>query len=83
MSPDSEQQLLRVSDVANHLGVSRRVVYEWVATGVVPREVVLRAGRAVYFKRRALEAWLAGRDGMEPTTTLSTDGPESRSGAGT
>jgi excisionase family DNA binding protein len=58
--------LLRVAEVADILGVSPRVAYEWLIRGVIPPEVMVRAGRAVYVKRLALEAWLAGRDGMEP-----------------
>jgi excisionase family DNA binding protein len=66
-TPDS--QLLRVSEVADYLGVSCRVVYEWVATGVIPQGAIVRAGRAVYVKRLALEEWLAGRDGTQPPMT--------------
>ena len=51
--------LLRVAEVGVLLGVSRRQVYKWITFGVIPREVVLRAGRAVYIKRVALEQWLA------------------------
>ncbi len=66
VSGTSEPDLLRASDVADRLGVSCRVVYEWAATGVIPREAILRAGRALYFKRLALEEWLAGRNGAVP-----------------
>jgi excisionase family DNA binding protein len=65
MNPGSERQLLRVADAADRLGVSPRVAYEWLANGVIPAEVVVRAGRAVYIKRQALDAWLAGRNGKE------------------
>jgi len=34
-----EPYLLRVADAADRLGVSPRVVYEWLATGVIPPEV--------------------------------------------
>jgi len=61
-----ERTLLRVGEVAAVLGVSKRVAYAWVAAGVLPRGAVLRAGRAVYVKRLALERWLAGRDEVEP-----------------
>jgi excisionase family DNA binding protein len=63
-----ERPLLRVAEVAAMLGVSKRVAYAWVAAGVLPREVVLRAGRAVYVKRLALERWLAGGDGVDLPT---------------
>ncbi len=61
-----EGPLLRTTEVAQLLGVSRRMVYEWLATGVIPRQAIVRAGRAVYVKRLALEEWLAGRDGAGP-----------------
>ncbi len=64
-----ERQLLRASEVADRLGVSSRVVYQWLATGVIPRGAIVRAGRAVYVKRLALEEWLAGRDGAGPPMT--------------
>ncbi len=64
-----ERPLLRTAEVAQLLGVSRRVVYEWAAKGVIPREAIVRAGRAVYVKRLALEEWLAGRDGEGPPMT--------------
>ncbi len=63
---ESQRPLLRADELATVLGVSTRVVYEWLATGVIPREAIVRAGRAVYVKRLALEAWLAGRNSTEP-----------------
>ncbi len=66
----SEYQLLRASEVADRLGVSRRVVYEFLATRVIPSAAIVRAGRAVYVKRLALEDWLAGRDGAEPSAPV-------------
>ncbi len=66
---ESKRPLLRAAEVATVLGISKRVVYEWLATGVIPREATVRAGRAVYIKPLALEEWLAGRDGAGPPTT--------------
>jgi excisionase family DNA binding protein len=68
MSTDDalEPQLLRISQHADRLGVSPRVAYDWLAAGVIPPELVVRAGRAIYVKRRALDAWLAGRNKSEP-----------------
>lgn len=63
--------LLRVAEAGELLGVSRRQVYEWINTGVIPRELVLRARRAVYIKRVALEQWLAGCEGTEPPASQS------------
>ncbi len=61
-----DRPLLRVAEAAQLLGVSRRVVYEWAATGVIPPEAIVRPGRGLYIKRLALEEWLAGRDGADP-----------------
>jgi excisionase family DNA binding protein len=71
-------ELLRVSEVATLLGVSRRVTYSMLARGVVPG--VVRVGRAVYVRRRALELWLSGRDG--PSVLARGDGPAARWGQG-
>ena len=54
--------MLRVPELAQRLGVSRRVAYQLVARGVVPG--VVRVGRALYVRRRVLQAWLEG-GGME------------------
>jgi excisionase family DNA binding protein len=67
----AKRPLLRISELAEVLGISRRQAYAWVAAGVIPREAVARAGRAVYVKRLALEEWLAGRDDAEPTDSLT------------
>jgi excisionase family DNA binding protein len=66
---EGKRQLLRVTEVASLLGVSRRVAYQWLATGVIPGEAIVRAGRALYVKRAALGTWLAGRNGAEPPMT--------------
>ncbi len=60
--------LLRVAEVADILGMSPRVTYEWIARGVIPPEVLVRNGRSLFVKRGALEAWLAGRNGTTPAS---------------
>jgi predicted DNA-binding transcriptional regulator AlpA len=62
----AKRPLLRISELAEALGISRRQAYGWVATAVIPREAIIRAGRAIYVKRPAFEQWLAGRDGVAP-----------------
>lgn len=47
--------LLRVSEAARLLGVSRSTMYQLVASGSVP---VIRIGRSVRVSRPALEAWI-------------------------
>lgn len=54
--------LLRARDAAAVLGVSARLLYSWVSHGVLPREVVVRAGRAIYLRRSALLAWAGCHD---------------------
>jgi excisionase family DNA binding protein len=73
---NAEPELLRVSEVARRLGVSRRVIYSFIARGTLPG--VVRVGRAVYVRRRALELWLSGRDGA----VGSNEGDEPAAGAG-
>jgi excisionase family DNA binding protein len=53
-----EPELLRIPQVAQILGVSRRVCYALVSRGVLPGAI--RAGRAIYVRRRVLQAWLEG-----------------------
>jgi excisionase family DNA binding protein len=53
-----EPELLRIPQVAQILGVSKRQAYDWVVRGILPG--VVRAGRAVYVRKRALERWLGG-----------------------
>ena len=55
--------LISVSQAAALLGVSRSVAYQWLRLGCLPGAVVI-AGRA-YVRRRVLEDWLAGREGVE------------------
>lgn len=52
--------LLRVSDAANRCGVPQRTLFRWVAEQVIPPEIVLRVGRAVYLRRDLLLKWLEG-----------------------
>jgi excisionase family DNA binding protein len=47
--------LLRASDVAAALGVSRATAYELIASGKLP---IVRIGRAVRVPRLALEEWI-------------------------
>jgi hypothetical protein len=54
------------------------VAYSMLARGVVPG--VVRVGRAVYVRRRALELWLSGRDGA--VGSCEGDGPAARWGQG-
>lgn len=67
VSSESPALLLRVPDVAALLELHPRLIYRWVDAGVFPESVLIRAGRAVYFRRAALESWLKGaRDPMPP-----------------
>jgi excisionase family DNA binding protein len=57
--------LLRVAEGAAYLGISTRSVYLWLHRGVLPEEVAVRCGRAVWLRREILEAWANGRNGAE------------------
>jgi len=56
-----EPELLRIPQVAQILGVSKRQAYDWVVRGILPG--VVRAGRRIFIRRRALELWLDGHGG--------------------
>jgi excisionase family DNA binding protein len=71
-----EPELLRAPQVAQILGVSVRVCYDLVSRGVLPG--VVRVGRAIFVRRRALELWLSGRD----EAVGSNEGDEPAAGAG-
>jgi excisionase family DNA binding protein len=73
-----EPELLRVREVAAVLGVSLRTCYDLVARGTLPG--IVRAGRRIFVRRRALEAWLIGRDGA--VGSGEGDGPAAQMGAG-
>jgi hypothetical protein len=57
----SDRMLWRVADAAEAAGVTARTMYRFLAEGVVPPTVVVRAGRSIYVRRVAFLAWLAGR----------------------
>jgi excisionase family DNA binding protein len=71
-------ELLRVREVAALLGVTRRVCYNLVSRGVLPG--VVRSGRALFIRKRALERWLQGH--VEATGSCEGDGPAAQVGAG-
>lgn len=48
------------------MGVGPRVVYSMIARGAIPSDVFFRSGRAIWFKRPALETWLGVRNGAGP-----------------
>jgi excisionase family DNA binding protein len=67
-SPAGEHRaLLRVPHAAALLGISPRMLYQWLVNGTVPHGVIVHSGRSVYLKRRALEEWLtSSQGGAEP-----------------
>ena len=52
----SEKLLLRGSEVAQTLGISRALAYRWMASGVLP---TLRRGRCIRVPAEALQEWVA------------------------
>jgi excisionase family DNA binding protein len=63
MEQDHQQQnldrrplLLRGTDVAAVLGISRALAYRWMATGILP---TLRQGRCVRVPAAAMDEWIA------------------------
>lgn len=52
----AERLTLRVPEVAELLGVSRSIVYDWVEAGLIPH---VKVGRTVLIGVRDLDEWLA------------------------
>ncbi len=62
--------LLRAPELAKACGLSTRVIYSWVSQQVIPPDLIIRAGRAVYFRRAVLD-WLAGNGAAPPSSPSS------------
>ena len=56
MRMDSEEKLLTLPQVADHLGVPLQTVYQWRTRGEGPRGI--KVGRHVRVRRSDLNAWL-------------------------
>jgi putative molybdopterin biosynthesis protein len=63
MSATQEEPLFNVSETAQYLSVSRRTVYDLVASGKLP---AFRVGGQIRFDRAALAAWLASHKTNRP-----------------
>ena len=55
---EQNRLVLKPMEVAAALGVSRRTIYEMLATGEIPS---IRIGRNIRISRKALENWIANR----------------------
>ena len=61
MSPRvSTEAMLRVPDVLNRVGVSRRTLCRWCADGTFPEALRLGAN-SIGWPRRVVDEWLANR----------------------
>ena len=58
MSAASRERLFNVSEAARYLAVSRRTVYDLVASGELP---AYRVGGAIRLSPAAVNEWLASR----------------------
>ena len=54
-NPTSEPLLLRGSEVADALGISRALAYRWMAGGILP---TVRVSRSVRVPHEALRDWI-------------------------
>ena len=54
-----QRLLLRISEVAETLGIGRTKIYEMIATGELP---TVRVGRAVRISVTALQKWVEQRE---------------------
>ncbi len=60
MSEVVGRKFLRVRDVVEKTGVSRRTIYRWMESGDFPRQIRLSHGIAVW-QLEDVEAWMAAR----------------------
>lgn len=72
-----DAQLLKVSEAAQLLRISRNLAYELVAKGELPS---VRLGRLIRIPRSSLEAWIARQSGLPdpPSPAVSFPLPQQR-----
>ena len=58
MTTDQQRLLLRGTEVAEMLGISRALSYRWMASGILP---TVRVDRSVRVPREELLKWIAAR----------------------
>lgn len=61
------ETLLTRDEVAGLLAVTARTLYRWELTHRGPPSI--RIGRAAYYRREALDAWLLSLEGVSPSAT--------------
>ncbi len=54
--------LMRVTEVAKYLGISRTALYQWIEEGLIPRP--MRVRKVLYWQRHKIQDWLDA--GMPP-----------------
>jgi excisionase family DNA binding protein len=67
-----DAQLLKVSEAAQLLRISRNLAYELVAKGELPS---VRLGRLIRVPRSSLEAWIARQTGRPDTLSKAVSFP--------
>jgi prophage regulatory protein len=58
--------LLRPTEAAKILGVSKSTLYAWLDTGILPVRPIRMGVRATAFRSDELEAWLESRSRTTP-----------------
>lgn len=53
--------LIRPTEAASRLGISRSTLYAWLESGILPVRPVRLGARATAFRLDELEAWLESR----------------------
>jgi excisionase family DNA binding protein len=59
-------QLIRPTETAKRLGISRTTLYAWLADGTLSVRPIRMGARATAFRSDELEAWLASRSRTTP-----------------
>lgn len=50
--------LLRIPAAAKIAGQSERAIYSWISRGIIPADLVIRAGRSLHIRRGPFLVWL-------------------------
>ena len=68
----SEDHFLTTEEVLDYLQVNLRTVYRLIKRGRIP---AIRVGRQWRFRKRDIDAWLAGNKGQAPSRSSGLDRP--------
>lgn len=62
-TPKEPKDLLLIGDVEDEYGFPQATLYDWRHRGIGPASV--RLGRRVYWRRSAIESWIAEQERLQ------------------